>query len=780
MTGLLLVFIHFVCPLVFFTNFTRNPYQTQITLLHLCVLTLLLFWAWRSLLDSQKTRQTQAGDGAWPWPLLMPLGIFTLICWISWLTSWWAHPLFFRKPIMAEGLRINLFWLVNAIGPFLIGIVMGRLLRVGQKFVFDLDWPTFAGAAFFVFGWIFYHKFRIPNPPPTSQSVLAFLWDPYAFFLWASMLAWLCWRWRAAGVSVFLSISYAVGALASVYGAGQYFGWDAVWSQMMNPYGARAISTFGNPNFLSPYLAAFMPIFVAGLCASSKLSHVCAYAVLFLIYEAGLFSTLTRSSWLGAVVGIAWVAFYCFRKFSTWQKRRVLIGLGVVGVLLFFLWPRGAGGITPKPVGRLLEGSKVLLKKTDETKRVYGPATQRLLIWSACWKFLKERPLLGKGWGLLELFYPFYQGEMLYYPDFESFRTHANNGHNEVIEIWTQTGFLGMGAMLWFFVLLLGLPLKNLKLIKEEEGLSLLSVGLIGSILAYVVDNILNVSLHFAVPGYIFWWLAGLLSAFVFIPESRFLMFAPLRHFFNRKWARWGAGLALTGLVLFMGNHFIRQWLGEFYYFRGFVLHRDQKLDLALQRLHRSHRIFPYEVNRNYEIGNVYARLNNEEKALWAYEQALAANVGYDEIYFNRAMILAKQGKRQEALREYLLSLLINPTNRLTYSGVTSLFLQDVKGHAKDAQRILSRAEHFFPNDAEILNNLGSFYSQDEQHQKAVRYFLKTVKVNPGHEHAVRNLALEVSRLIRSGERAAAKEILLQWLQITPTLKLPPEFARVL
>ena len=52
--------------------------------------------------------------------------------------------------------------------------------------------------------------------------------------------------------------------------------------------------------------------------------------------------------------------------------------------------------------------------------------------------------------GLLELFYPFYQGHFIDHIEmFRALRTHANNAHNELLEVWGQTGILGLGAFLW-------------------------------------------------------------------------------------------------------------------------------------------------------------------------------------------------------------------------------------------------------------------------------------------------------------------------------------------
>jgi len=53
---------------------------------------------------------------------------------------------------------------------------------------------------------------------------------------------------------------FIVGFLASVYGILQYFGIELIWPKVLNPFGGRCVSTFGNPNFLSTFLILLFPL----------------------------------------------------------------------------------------------------------------------------------------------------------------------------------------------------------------------------------------------------------------------------------------------------------------------------------------------------------------------------------------------------------------------------------------------------------------------------------------------------------------------------------------
>ncbi len=150
-------------------------------------------------------------------------------------------------------------------------------------------------------------------------------------------------------------------------------------------------------------------------------------------------------------------------------------------------------------VDRLTEVKKV-------TQENYGSAYQRFLIWLSAWGMVQDHPVMGQGWGCFELFYPFYQGPILLEKGL-NMRTHANNAHNEILEYWSQIGTLGLGIMLWMWVLFFRLGVSYAQRLAPPAKAILW--GFLGGVAGMLVDNLLNVSVHFAVPAFIFWWWVG-------------------------------------------------------------------------------------------------------------------------------------------------------------------------------------------------------------------------------------------------------------------------------
>jgi len=130
----------------------------------------------------------------------------------------------------------------------------------------------------------------------------------------------------------------AAGALASCYGVLQYFGVELVWPRLLNPYGNRSVSTFGNPNFISSYLVMLLPFALAYLMSAEKTAHRLLYGFIFLSYAAMLMASLTRSSWGGAAAALLTVA---------WQPGSIRPVIGASGAVFGLLGRYSFGYFNP-------------------------------------------------------------------------------------------------------------------------------------------------------------------------------------------------------------------------------------------------------------------------------------------------------------------------------------------------------------------------------------------------------------------------------------------------
>lgn len=724
----------FVCPLLFFTNLTRNPYITQIVLLNLGVLAALALYLARERSPLSRLSTT----------LDLPLAAWAGVLLLSWLVSYAGHVAFLRPAIVNEGLRNGMFVLVNAFGVFFAAVACARGDAGGA------EPPALGSWAAFALGWgglwLLFPSLR--GPSAAALDTWGLFWDPYGGLVWLAGVAGAVWLCRKGRVVDFLHLALTAGFLASVYGVLQYFNVELVWPHHLNPYGGRSVSTFGNPNFMSSYIVLCLPLAVLWLARSSGKRRL-IYGAAALAMEAALLCSLTRSSWVGALVALGVLALSPDFREAVLEDPRAFGLLAFVGVAMAVAWPKSfiTAGYEPSVIGRIKEIAQIAKPSVG-----YSPFYQRVLIWRCAWMMGHENPLTGKGAGLFELFYPFYQGPILAATDFfRIMRTHANNAHNEVLEVFSQTGLLGLGIYLWLWTTFFRSCAGRFKRGAFGDGLIPACAAGAAGMLA---DNLLNVSLHFAVPAFLFWWLVGTAAGLEpgaapqtagggveARPAGRKDKSASKAAVPPPRPARQLAVAAALAALALCGWYYVRVWFREVDYFAGFKLLREGQVPTAVRELEESKRWGPPEVNAIYELGNAYARAGRFDQAAAAYLDALHANSGYDEIFFNLGAVESGHlGDVEKGIDYYRMAWWINPLSNDVYNSLDNLYLRQPSKYAGDALFLLRKAVHFFPENPNHWNNLGYIETLLKDYPAAEAAYLRALTLDPSLAIAQRNL----------------------------------------
>ena len=651
--NLLIFAILFFSPLIFFTDLTRNPYYFQIVLLN--GLTVILWMAW--LIAGLKDRSLAFFET----PMNVALGSFLAAVTVSWALAFVLnfHNPYLRSSILSEGFKRWLFLVVNEILAF-------------------------------------YAAYYFSDDSNRSKFIAAALW---------------------------------AGFIAAFYGIIQYFGIEPIWPKVLNPFGGRSVSTFGNPTFLSSYIVLLFPLALVNFLAKKARF---ANLVLLLTFFAGLLCTLTRSSWGGTVVSATAVVFLLlkFERQYLLKRSKILLFLAGVFLVAAIFWPKSkVEGYHPSVLERLTETVK-------PNENFYAPWDQRKLIWSCAWHMVKENPVFGKGWGCFELFYPFYQGRHLFLDVFRDLRTHANNAHNEILEIWSQAGTAGFGIYIWLLAILFRYSYFLIKNLSGEKRQ--LAIALSASLAGMLADNLLNVSINFPMPGFLYWWNAGLLVGL----GAKKVKTVDLGNTVKKA----GVWLLLI-LSAFLLFRYTTDLLAEVNFFKGYKAGRGNELNKAVRELEISYKLRRLDVNNNYELANTFARLQMPEKALQYYKEALRANAGYDEIYYNMANMFTQIGEKEKAIAEYSESLYINPASKEAYTALGAIILSDMDKFTRAGIGLFEQYARFFPGDKDVWNNLGFLYSKANENQKAVGAYKKALELDPDFEMARRNITFLLSKL---------------------------------
>ncbi|MFC1546809.1 O-antigen ligase family protein [bacterium] len=452
------------------------------------------------------------------------------------------------------------------------------------------------------------------------------------------------------------------------------------------------------------------------------------------IFTAVMFTALictqTRSSWLGLFAGfVVWLFFYLKNKT---QNFKFILKVTAIIILL-----TSAVILLSPAKGMIKERVKESFSFKHENKAIF----QRILIWSCAKDIFLEKPVLGAGWGLFEMRYPFYQGKYLFDERIARHRTHANNVHNEILEQLSQVGIIGLGIFIWLLICFWKLMLNIFYDAKLTESRRMESVVLLSGSTAMLVDNMFNVSLHFAVPMMIFWFMIG-----TGVKKFQWFKKESKKVEYNITFVYRLLIMLLIFIFLSISVKQIKMFLAEKNYFKGFVIAKKKtriyKNDLlvALKYFEKARSQHRFEVNNLYEMGNTFAQLGVREKAKQFYLEAISANPGYDEIYFNLGVMFYQDKDIPNALKNFETSYKINPIETKTLYALSNIYLLKKECYDKGIE-VLTRAVKIdnFKN-ASGLNNLGFLYGQKGGWDKAMFYYKKAIAADPNFTRAKQNI----------------------------------------
>lgn len=270
------------------------------------------------------------------------------------------------------------------------------------------------------------------------------------------------------------------------------------------PFPERITSTFGNPNFLGSFLAITLPLSAATFLNSSKEKKL-AYLAVFLAGFVALLLTKSRGAIVASILSFLMmfgiVAFGRLRGLVQKTKPLALLGLLVIATLVvFILMDSGAESIT---------------KRFSETSSGEGSLFYRLKIWESTVNLIRHNFLSGTGIGTFQIYFPQYAIQ-----DFYRLVPIGNLLHaeNEYLEIWSETGILGLGLFLWIILAVFYRAFKFIRT-NAEPGQTVLALGLLTGMFAGLAQGLVCVSLRWTGPDFFFWLSLALLM--VLIPNSQ-------------------------------------------------------------------------------------------------------------------------------------------------------------------------------------------------------------------------------------------------------------------
>ncbi|MGQ0560450.1 MAG: tetratricopeptide repeat protein [Gemmatimonadota bacterium] len=203
----------------------------------------------------------------------------------------------------------------------------------------------------------------------------------------------------------------------------------------------------------------------------------------------------------------------------------------------------------------------------------------------------------------------------------------------------------------------------------------------------------------------------------------------------------------------------------------GITAIQQNKLQEAIASLEAAHAVYPKKPTAALNLGNLYAKANDADKAAAAYRTALEVLRGpgraelneaeqkqwaewEDAAAFNLAQILATAQKDEEAAQAYVDYLARNPDNVVARSNLAVVYSR--MGKTEEATRTYNELLAQDLTDDEFFQ-VGVGLFRGEQHERAAEAFRKALAKNPAFRDAYYNLAQSIYSVASALEDARAQ-----------------------
>lgn len=525
---------------------------------------------------------------------------------------------------------------------------------------------------------------------------------------------------RRSDLLLILGSLFASAVLVSSYGLLQYYGFEIFPYPFRRISGGPSamISTLGNRNFLAGFLAYLViPSLILLFSVRRRISKALVLLGVTVIYTT-LFATHARGPLMGLIAGgiffIGGLAFLKVRKplRVNWRWTTALIVLLIGATALFW---------SPNSLNRSRRSA------TQEITTAFDAGSAdtrtRFYDWWVTWEMIKDEPIIGIGLGNYKRDFLYYKAQFIDtergapYADY--FIHKANQAHNEYVQVWAETGTLGLLATAAVVLLLFRTKIRDAIKAKSEQD-RLVLWGLLSGVVALFAHATVSFPLHLPASSLALVVILGLLHSRYFIGER-----------YSVELSRRGAGV-IAVLLLFIAvsvSWFAAQdFISNTYFKRG----RDHFLagDLAAaQRDYEEALDLEFQPSDLlFALGVIERRKNNLEASEFYFNSSLDAFTDVNT-FLNLGLIQRKRGDLQDdqaLAREYYLeaipyfeqAIVLDPTHLDARYLKAQMLLKagEFEAGAATLQELLARD----PSYARAYIELGNLYRfQANRHTEA-------------------------------------------------------------
>lgn len=410
---------------------------------------------------------------------------------------------------------------------------------------------------------------------------------------------------------------------------------------------SQVTATLGNRNFFACFIVAGMPFAALKIYEYFQKKEILQLFVSVLILLGCAFCLYcTRSR--GAVLVIV-VILILYGGIV--QKRKVLYILCITAVL---------ASVMLIPYTR-----SMIYRELKDDVRPY--------IWLGTFDLISHNPIVGVGPGLFHIAYPpFRPHDYFLTPKSVDATRHA---HNELLEVWAETGSLGLITLIGIFALL-GYGIYKYRRAKQLNGVLL---ALIFSSLSILLHSMIDVNMRFMSTTAVFWMQAGIIAGIVFPAGSEIAVSPKVIK------ARRLLLILLSILAVWLSyTQIIDSFLTEKTCQKGIDARNAGNWEKAVFWYERGLIHSPDNLSLLYYMAYAQDKLGNTPDALKYYQRIITKAPYYASVQKNIATCYLKIGEYFKSLAHYSTQLMLNPNDPDVYLNMA--FCYNKIGRQKEAQ----------------------------------------------------------------------------------------------
>ena len=531
-----------------------------------------------------------------------------------------------------------------------------------------------------------------------------------------------------------LNVLLIVGSLFGIYGIFQYNGIDfSFW--IRNIGRQQVFGLFGNVNYFAEYLIIPLPIAVSLFFATQNKLKKILLLIGIIVMGASLTATFTRGSYLGFGVSLIFMSFlFLISRGKNFIKknRKIFIIILTVVIIITFLF------IIPTPLNKSGTAIEKIKSRISISQLTQSSSIKRRI---ATWKFtvlmIKDHPLLGSGIGTYKYNTLKYQAEFFKQGKNRSLYPHgfADKAHNEYLQLWAEMGIVGLGIFIWLIISYFSCGLKILKKIKDEYKQGIV-IGLMGAVVAVLVDGMFGFPLHLPATVILFWLVLALTVATIKIgadaeennivkknsnPISRF---KPLLY------------IVIILLTIFLCITITRPFIARVYWYYANIEIKNENWNEAIKIYEKGLKWDPYLGFIYYDIGKI---LQNKEFYSIAGEYLKKAEkyIDHPNLPLDFAIIYIKKGMLDKAAIKLKQAISYQSDEKSMfplYAELGNTYLQ-LKRY-KPAEIAFKNALEIDPDFANAHYGLAGVYLRLNQQDKALEELKKVIELAPDSQEA--------------------------------------------